>query len=432
MDWIDQAIFFSHLFEDDCYFPVWCNGTDLNQDGIVDFIDWSIFLFNFDRKEESPPRPDPMTWSITPYSTDGQAIASMTATKATDNSNPGGIVYFFQCLDINGVEQLQFSGGWQQEREYNTEGLTLDKVYSFRVKASDQSGPDYGEHFRPDPIDPNDPYDPHYTYVPFDVNDPYDPNVGNTTGWSVIGYIIAGYDTEGDPEDGNAPTPDPMTWASPPEAASESTIEMTASTALDENGVQYRFETSDVNLLLLSISGWQESSSWTSTGLDPNTTYYYRVMAHDKSINQNETAWSEFAGDTTFAEGEEPNEPNEPTVDITPPTPNRSEWEVGFEPYEYQKYVGGMWWAYHYMEARESSDDSTGGNGPVEYKFYCFEDVDFTNLIAYRDWEEGPEGRIWDHVAGAFELYSYTYYVEVKDKVGNITTHSLPFTTPGY
>ena len=48
-------------------------------------------------------------------------------------------------------------------------------------------------------------------------------------------------------------------------------------------------------------SGWQESSSYTDTGLSADTKYTYRVQARDKSANQKQTAWSSGLFATTDA-----------------------------------------------------------------------------------------------------------------------------------
>lgn len=89
--------------------------------------------------------------------------------------------------------------------------------------------------------------------------------------------------------DNTPPTPDPMTWANPPSASGDTSIAMQASTASDPSGVEYFF---DCDSELCNDSNWQDSASYTDTGLTPNTAYSYRVKARDKSQNQNQTAWS--------------------------------------------------------------------------------------------------------------------------------------------
>ena len=100
--------------------------------------------------------------------------------------------------------------------------------------------------------------------------------------------------------DTQPPSPDP-TWASPPSATGTSSISMTATTVYDPSGVEYYFEEVSGNPGG-SDSGWQESTSFTDTGLNADTTYTYRVRARDKSANQNVTSWSSPAAATTDAE----------------------------------------------------------------------------------------------------------------------------------
>jgi hypothetical protein len=92
----------------------------------------------------------------------------------------------------------------------------------------------------------------------------------------------------GDP-DTDPPAPDPMTWATTPYAAGSTTISMTATTASDSSGVEYFFDETTGNPGG-SDSGWQYSPTYVDTGLQPNTSYTYKVKARDMSTNNNETA----------------------------------------------------------------------------------------------------------------------------------------------
>jgi hypothetical protein len=98
------------------------------------------------------------------------------------------------------------------------------------------------------------------------------------------------------PPDTAPPTPDPMTWADAPVAAGSSSISMTVTIGSDQNGVEYYFACTAGGG---HDSGWQDSPTYTDTGLKPKTTYTYRVKARDKSANQNETGWSSPASATT-------------------------------------------------------------------------------------------------------------------------------------
>ena len=78
----------------------------------------------------------------------------------------------------------------------------------------------------------------------------------------------------------------------------DSSISMTATTATDSSGVEYYFTETSGNPGG-SDSGWQNSPTYTDTGLQAGTQYTYTVMARDKSSNQNTTAPSSSASATT-------------------------------------------------------------------------------------------------------------------------------------
>jgi pectin methylesterase-like acyl-CoA thioesterase len=115
-------------------------------------------------------------------------------------------------------------------------------------------------------------------------------SAGTTTGdvWSF---------TTASPLDTTPPTPDPLTWAVEPCATGLDSIAMTATTAADISGVEYYFtNVTDAN----HDSGWQDSSTYTDTGLERDATYTYRVKARDKSFAHNATADSNEASETTL------------------------------------------------------------------------------------------------------------------------------------
>lgn len=113
-------------------------------------------------------------------------------------------------------------------------------------------------------------------------------------------------------EDTTAPTPDPMTWAQLPQETRWDTVTMAATTASDVSGVEYYFANLTDNS---HDSGWQTNSTYIDSGLTTGVTYSYRVMARDRSSNQNETGWSGSASAT-------------PQPDNTSPTPDPMTWQV--------------------------------------------------------------------------------------------------------
>ncbi|MBN1787149.1 MAG: hypothetical protein JW806_01995 [Sedimentisphaerales bacterium] len=234
------------------------NGLDLNDASDRNDYDLDLAYTNLEvylnslippgtyTEDTAPPTPDPMTWAAEPESLSATQI-TMTATTAID---PGGVQYYFA-----NITDANHDSGWQDSSTYIDSGLTTGVSYTYQVKARDLS--------------------------------PYN----HETGWSSSASAAPQPDM-------TPPTPDPMTWAAEPEAILSTMITMTATTASDITGVEYYFANiTDAN----HDSGWQDSTSYTDTGLEPETTYTYQVKARDKSPLQNETDWSSPASDTTLS-----------------------------------------------------------------------------------------------------------------------------------
>ena len=91
------------------------------------------------------------------------------------------------------------------------------------------------------------------------------------------------------------PIPDPLTWATEPDASSSSTIAMEATTAVstDSSNIQYRFWNTTLDIK----SAWQDSPAWEDEGLPHSVEYSYRVKARNTG-NLQETDWSDVASAT--------------------------------------------------------------------------------------------------------------------------------------
>ncbi|MDX1555649.1 MAG: fibronectin type III domain-containing protein, partial [Xanthomonadales bacterium] len=107
-------------------------------------------------------------------------------------------------------------------------------------------------------------------------------------------YFINGTVPVGTP-DTTPPTPNPMTWASPPASNGETEIVMTATVATDETStVQYNFQCVAGGSGCAN-SGWQASNNHVATGLAPETSYTYTVVARDLAGNQTASSNPESA-----------------------------------------------------------------------------------------------------------------------------------------
>ncbi len=208
---------------------------------------WQVRLL----PDSTPPNPSPTLWS-SPPSAAGPDTILMRANAAYDAS---GVEYFFDETSGNpgGTDS-----GWQDSPSYADTGLTPDNSYIYTVTARDKSPA-------------------------------HNPASASAPASATTAAI-----------DSTPPTPNPMTWATPPAASGTSSITMTVATATDANGVEYFFDETSGNAGG-SDSGWQDSPSYADTGLTSGVGYTYTVMARDKSYAQNPTSVSASASATTNA-----------------------------------------------------------------------------------------------------------------------------------
>ncbi|MBN2456930.1 MAG: S8 family serine peptidase [Sedimentisphaerales bacterium] len=320
---IDLFVLLSHWLQE-CDFPGWCQGADLNKDGIVNWIDVAILGAAYGQGDIEPPVPNPMTWTLPPTSQSDSSII-MIASRALDNSG-SDVQYYFQC-----VTNSSFDSGWQQDQVYLAEGLANQTQYGFRVRAKDTK-----------------------CLGQCDPDDPDDPDAPNKTDWSYIVYAVAGEEANVPSiDDHTPPLPDPMEWLIDPNATGPNSIDMTAVVATDESGVQYYFDCITPGC---HDSGWQNSTFYEDTGLEPLTAYAYVVRAHDNSIWYNETGDSDVVFATTLEQGVIP--------DTNAPEPDPPLWEV--PPHEVWTGIEDQYNAV--MTAAEATDPE---GGTVQYYFEC-------------------------------------------------------------
>jgi autotransporter-associated beta strand protein len=195
--------------------------------------------------DTTAPSPDPMSFAGAPTAS-GETSITMTAATATD---PSGVEYFFECSTVGGNNSL-----WQDRPTYTDTALTAGTEYTYRVRARDKSV------------------------------------TQTATGWSGTASATTAL------PDTTAPTPDPMSFSSPPAALGSTSITMTAATATDPSGVEYFFECTAGGG---QNSLWQDAATYIDTELPAGVEYTYHVRARDKSTNQNATDWSAQAVATT-------------------------------------------------------------------------------------------------------------------------------------
>jgi len=318
----------------------WCGryaslALDMDEDPLISYSGGGYTKLAY--VDKRAPSPDPTTWAEVPVMSD-QVSVSMAATAASD---PSGVEYYFD-------ETTGHSGGndsgWQTETSCVDAGLDDSIEYCYRVRARDSLGyetdwsteecvtvVDTTPPIWPDPWD-SGPYESSGGEISMTINAATDPNGveyhfeettgnagGDDSGWQDgLTYTDSGleertqycYQVKARDKSSNgnetawssnvcktttewsAPTPDPMTFATYPEALGERSIRMVATTASDTSvPIEYYFtETSGNPRGTWSV--WQESTELVDWGLQPNTTYCYNVRARDAAPNQNETAAS--------------------------------------------------------------------------------------------------------------------------------------------
>ncbi len=309
--------------------------ADLDRSGAVDFNDFAVFALHWRTgpTKDLPPIPDPMTWATRPYATSPYSIA-MVATTATSTDGTG-VEYYFED-----VYYKQYNSGWlvflpTEEPRWEDTHAPPDTLCWYQVKVR---------------------------------------NRGNQkeTAWSErVGATTLR-------EDLLAPTPDPMTWKTEPHGVGGNAIQMEASLATDDSGVQYQFEcTSHATY----SSGWQDSPIYQVTSV-PKGHYTFQVRARDKSLHQNTTMPS-----------------SKVIVDFQPPTPDPMTWAV--EPREVKLGSGSFEYGAT-MTATTATDDTAG----VEYFFQCTSEPGFSS-----GWQSSP---VYTVKVGPSNR-GYKFYVKARD-----------------
>jgi hypothetical protein len=141
----------------------------------------------------------------------------------------------------------------------------------------------------------NTPPGDYWVGLVYDSATDYNSTNNETDGWDAVLIQVT---PETDP-----PVPNPMTWQTEPYELDPSQIRMVATTASDPTPpVEYYFDfsASPTGGSGGTDSGWQSSTTYTDSGLQPNHQYGYRVRARDG--NNNLTSYSSVSYDYTDIE----------------------------------------------------------------------------------------------------------------------------------
>jgi|GEM_PF-2190851 len=184
------------------------------------------------------------------------------------------------------------------------------------------------------------------------------------------------------------PVPSPMLWEVEPYATGAYSIKMEASQAVswDGGGVEYYFECTAGGG---HDSGWQDSAEYEDTGLAEMSSYSYRVNVRDKTVNHNESGYSQEASATTQR-------------DIIAPVPNPLMWAS----------VPSMLNATTSTMTAMTAWDENGG---IEYYFANVTDPNHDS-----GWQASP---VYED-SGLTELSIYCYDVKARDLSDNLNETS--------
>ncbi|MGB2807933.1 MAG: hypothetical protein WBC22_09340, partial [Sedimentisphaerales bacterium] len=378
----DFASFAMNWLDDDCFGKGDnCQGADFTFNSFVDVNDLAFFVGCWLVEDVFAPIPNPSEWKILPHRISVTYPYSISmATKTSFDAWSWPVKYEFNCVlgDCH-------DSGWIDEPNY-VDGDLEAGVYGYRVRARD-------------------------------VQPGKDANECNITEWSVIAYAGT--------SDITPPAPVPAIILI--QAVSPNSIMMVASEAFDESGVQYYFEALTVSG---HDSGWLDEPNYTDVNLVPDSTYCYRVMARDTSVNYNETIWSPQVCTAT-----------PPPPDTLAPLPDPMQWDdandaSGFNgfPREILLLPGGEFDYGATMRAAEAFDQAPPGVplSNVEYKFICTTDPDFSSG-GDQDCADNPgycpEWRNVNNVIGDPRTYtirignsghSYRFRVRARDTSDNL------------
>ncbi|WP_440053907.1 zinc-dependent metalloprotease family protein [Pseudoalteromonas sp. T1lg65] len=203
--------------------------------------------------------------------------------------------------------------------------------------------------------------------------------------------------------DTTAPDPNPMGFAQQPTATNETSIEMQAVVAVDDNGgvVSYRFNCEQGGC---TSSDWQADTAYAATNLQANTQYCFSVQARD--ISGNTTLASATMCTSTPEAPPQPEPPAAPSNTIATDEQNASvllTWldnsdnESGFEIQREFKHKNGQWRGTSLVAMPNTNTTSyidNSGTGTYRYRVRAY------NTIASSVWSNWAEVVVTDNNGG--------------------------------
>ncbi len=200
------------------------------------------FTIKFD---QTPPTPNPLSWSALPYQA-STSLIRMEATTASDPSTP--IEYFFNFFSSPTGGSGGTDSGWQPNTAYTDSNLQANHRYGYRIKARDNS---------------TSKNETSYSAISYEYTD-IEPSQGVSSGSITSNSIQV--------KSSNTPS----------------------GLARGSSGLMIENETKGVN------SGWKNNNDyWTATGLTPNTRYSFK--AKTRNGDGEETAFSDTSKIYTFS-----------------------------------------------------------------------------------------------------------------------------------
>jgi predicted outer membrane repeat protein len=117
----------------------WCDGADLNFDGVVDMEDIMLFLPCWLVEDTKAPEPNPVQWAVAPVlDSEGAGFAIKMEAKPVQDDwwSNDYIEYYFDCIE---PADSQYDSGWQLSPEFKKSSLVLNR-YTYQVFARDGRG----------------------------------------------------------------------------------------------------------------------------------------------------------------------------------------------------------------------------------------------------------------------------------------------------